>query len=402
MTVTQDPRVRGLAAIVGFLVCVELASGILQGFYTPIYSDIADHLDIKDADVNWFEAAQLLVSALIVPPLARLGDLVGHKKVLLLSTALTALGSWILAFSPSFTTFLIGFAVLVGTISALLYLNRKSELAVMRAGGMSVWQFLAPGIAVGLIVGIFAVTVYNPLAARGRAKSEQVFAKAFGNDTNLLRAQGGGSWITQNGVDGESVLGAAAATNRGLTLNGVMIFAYDREGHFVERVDATQAELKDGYWKLTDAWVTRLGQQPEKFSSYLVSTYLTPDRVQDALGTVFSVSFWDLPELIEAAEKAKLSTERLKVQYESLLVRPLLCVAMVLLAATVSLRSFRSGGIQTMVTTGMIGGVGFFLLSEIARQIGIAGLAPAWAAAWLPVALVLIIATTVLLHQEDG
>jgi MFS family permease len=103
--------VHGLFAIVGFLVCVELASGVLQGYYTPIFSDIADHLDIADADVNWFEAAQLVVSALVVPPLARLGDLVGHKKVLLLSTAVTALGSWVLAVAPSFTTFLIGWAL---------------------------------------------------------------------------------------------------------------------------------------------------------------------------------------------------------------------------------------------------------------------------------------------------
>ena len=103
--------VHGLFAIVGFLVCVELASGVLQGYYTPIYSDIADHLSIADADVNWFEAAQLVVSALVVPPLARLGDLVGHKKVLLLSTAVTALGSWILVWAPGFTTFLIGWAL---------------------------------------------------------------------------------------------------------------------------------------------------------------------------------------------------------------------------------------------------------------------------------------------------
>jgi lipopolysaccharide export system permease protein len=302
----------------------------------------------------------------------------------------------------AYVEFLLGFAVLVGALSALLYLNRRSELAVMRAGGMSVWQFLAPGMIVGLFIGLLGVTVYNPLAAKGRATSELVFAKAFGNDNNLLRAQGGGSWIRQNGVDGESVLGAAAASNRGLILTGVMILAYDRQGHFSERVDAGRAELKDGYWELKDAWVSRLGQQPEKFNSYLVSTYLTPDRVQEALGTVFSVSFWDLPELIDAADKAKLSTERLRVQYQSLLVRPLLCLAMVLLAATVSLRSFRSGGIQTMVTTGMIGGVGFFLFSEIARQIGIAGLAPAWVAAWVPVVLVLVISTTVLLHQEDG
>jgi lipopolysaccharide export system permease protein len=302
----------------------------------------------------------------------------------------------------AYVEFLLGFAVLVGALSALLYLNRKSELAVMRAGGMSVWQFLFPGLFVGLLIGILGVTVYNPLASHGRAMAEQVFAKAFGNDTNLLRAQGGGSWIRQNGIDGESVLGAAAASNRGLTLTGVMILAYDRAGHFTERVDAGQAELKEGYWELQDAWVSRLGQQPEKFSRYLVSTYLTPDRVQDALGTAFSISFWDLPELIEDADKAKLSTEKLRVQYQSLLVRPLLCLAMVLLAATVSLRSFRSGGIQTMVTTGMIGGVSFFLFSEIARQIGIAGLAPAWLAAWAPVALVLIVSTTVLLHQEDG
>jgi MFS family permease len=113
VTTTARPLkpVHGLFAIVGFLVCVEFASGILQGYYTPIYSDIADHLDIADADVNWFEAAQLIVSALVVPPLARLGDLVGHKKVLLLSTAVTAAGSWVLAFAPNFTTFLIGWAV---------------------------------------------------------------------------------------------------------------------------------------------------------------------------------------------------------------------------------------------------------------------------------------------------
>ncbi len=110
-TVVNDPRTKGLFAIVGFLVCVELASGILQGYYTPIFSDIADHLGIADADVNWFEAAQLIVSALVVPPLARMGDLVGHKKVLLLSTAVTALGSWVMAFAPSFTTFLIGSAL---------------------------------------------------------------------------------------------------------------------------------------------------------------------------------------------------------------------------------------------------------------------------------------------------
>ncbi|MEO8420343.1 MAG: LPS export ABC transporter permease LptG [Hyphomicrobium sp.] len=316
--------------------------------------------------------------------------------------ALTTLGLIALLRLPAYAEFLITFAVLVGSITTLLQLSRKSELTVMRAGGMSVWQFLRPGLLVAFAIGVLTVAVFNPLAAAGRTAAESLFADAFGKETNLLRNKSGSSWLRQNGADGQSVMSAQLATNRGLTLHSVAVFIFDNEGHFVERVDGKRADLHEGYWEVTDAWVARIGREPEKFDIYLVSTYLTPDRVTDALGTVFSVSFWEMPALIEVAEKAKLSSDRLRIQYEALLSRPLLCAAMVLLAATVSLRSFRGGGIQTMVIAGLVGGFGFFLLSEVSRQVGVAGLTPPWAAIWLPVVLVSFVSAWVLLHQEDG
>ncbi len=106
---------RSLGAItfglVGFLFLVELTSGILQGYYIPLVHELVVHLGIADADFNWFEAAQLLLSALAVPVLAKLGDMFGHKRMLLVSTALTAAASWWLAFSGDFTTFLIAWAL---------------------------------------------------------------------------------------------------------------------------------------------------------------------------------------------------------------------------------------------------------------------------------------------------
>jgi lipopolysaccharide export system permease protein len=303
---------------------------------------------------------------------------------------------------PAYSEYLVAFAVLVGSIAALLQLSRRSELVVMRAGGMSVWQFLGPGLIVAFVLGTLAVTVYNPLAAAGRTWAESLYAEAFGKEANLLRSRSGASWLRQNGADGQSVISAALASNRGLTLTGISAFVFDAEGHFVERVDGARADLREGFWEIRDAWVVRIGREPEKFDTYLLSTYLTPERVTDALGTLFSVSFWELPALIEVAEKAQLSTDRLRIQHDALLSRPLLCTAMVLLAATVSLGSFRSGGIQTMVITGLIGGFGFFLFAEVSRQIGVAGLAPPWAAIWLPVVLVIFVSATVLLHQEDG
>jgi MFS family permease len=145
----------GLVAIVGFLVCVEIASGILQGYYTPIFSDIADHLDISDADVNWFEAAQLIVSALCVPVLARLGDMIGAKNVLLLSTAVTAAGSWVLAFAPSFTTFLIGWAVQGAYV---IWLPMEVAIVYRRTAG-SGRQHLLTRRAAGVLVGALELSV---------------------------------------------------------------------------------------------------------------------------------------------------------------------------------------------------------------------------------------------------
>lgn len=100
-----------LAAIVGFLAFVEFTSGILQGYYTPMLTDIARHLGIHDADVNWLEGSQLALSALVVPALAKLGDMVGHKRILLWSTAVTAAASLVLPFTDSFAVFLVAWAL---------------------------------------------------------------------------------------------------------------------------------------------------------------------------------------------------------------------------------------------------------------------------------------------------
>lgn len=105
------PTLGPLAAIVGFLAFVEFTSGILQGYYTPMLTDIARNLGIHDADVNWLEGSQLALSALVVPALAKLGDMVGHKRILLWSTAITAAASLVLPFTDSFTVFLVAWAL---------------------------------------------------------------------------------------------------------------------------------------------------------------------------------------------------------------------------------------------------------------------------------------------------
>src|SRR5919202_405622 len=63
------------------------------------------------------------------------------------------------------------FAVLFGSMAALLQLSRKLELVVARSAGVSAWQFLQPGLLVAALIGIASVTLYNPLSAQLKQKA---------------------------------------------------------------------------------------------------------------------------------------------------------------------------------------------------------------------------------------
>ncbi|WP_460774300.1 MFS transporter [Microbacterium sp. GXF7504] len=160
---TQRVTLGALAGVVGFLAFVEFTSGVLQGYYTPMLTDIARHLGIHDADVNWLEGAQLMLSALVVPVLAKLGDMVGHKRMLLVSTAATAAASLVLPFTDSFAVFLIawalqGFYVVWLPLEIALIWSRSRTMAARtvitaRAAGLLVAALEGGAIAGALIGG---------------------------------------------------------------------------------------------------------------------------------------------------------------------------------------------------------------------------------------------------------
>ncbi|MEV8250364.1 MFS transporter [Microbacterium sp. NPDC076768] len=151
-----------LATVVGFLAFVEFTSGVLQGYYTPMLSDIARNLGIHDADVNWLEGAQLMLSALVVPAFAKLGDMVGHKRMLLISTAITAAAALVLPFTDSFTVFLaawalMGFYVVWLPLEIALIWSRSRRMEgrssiTAKAAGLLV-AALEGGAIIGALVG---------------------------------------------------------------------------------------------------------------------------------------------------------------------------------------------------------------------------------------------------------
>jgi lipopolysaccharide export system permease protein len=303
---------------------------------------------------------------------------------------------------PQVTEQFIAFCVLIAAMSCYLELSRRLELVVARAAGISAWQFVTPAVVVAFLLGVFATTVYNPFSAMMQERSKAYEAELFGQNQLALRGLGGVFWISQRSDDGQAIVSAKSSVAQGVTLSGVTVFTYDTAGHFKQRIEARAAQLEPGSWLLRDARVYELSTLPADYAEYRLKTSLTPEQVRESFATPDSVPFWELPAYIAKAEQAGLGAPAYRLQFQKLLARPFLLSAMVFLAAAVSLRFFRFGGVQKMVLSGVASGFLLYVLSKVTEDLAKAELMHPVAAAWLPVLVGGLTGFVALLYQEDG
>lgn len=294
------------------------------------------------------------------------------------------------------------FSVLFGALWSYIRLGRNHELVVVRASGVSVWQFLVPGIALALLAGIIVVTTYNPISASFTARFEQLEAKYLRGGDSLLAVSPSGLWLRQSDARGQSVIHALRTSNQGMELQDVIFFLYEGSDKFVGRIDAEQAILRDGYWEISNATRTAPNMPPHFVASEQLATTLTRERIQDSFASPETLSFWDLPEFIDVLEAAGFSAVRHRLHWHSLLAMPLLLCAMILIAATFAFRASTRSGIAMTVLGTLTTGFILYFLTDLALALGRAGSLPVLLSAWTPAGISILLGVSLMLHLEDG
>jgi lipopolysaccharide export system permease protein len=294
------------------------------------------------------------------------------------------------------------FCVLIGAMTCYLALSRRLELVVARAAGVSAWQFIAPALASAILLGILATTVYNPVSANLRELSKRMEAELFGSAPGGGIQDATGFWINQVNSDGQVIMNALRSEQQGVRLTGLTLFRFDTQNQFKERIEAREATLEEGRWLIKSARRYSLDGPPVDEDSFILPTSLTPSQVRNSFSTPETVSFWQLPSYIRSSESSGFATAGYRLQYQKLLAQPFWLAAMVMLAAAVSLRFFRFGGVQKMVLSGVGAGFLLYVLSKVTEDLSKAELMHPVASAWLPVFVGGLTGFLALLYQEDG
>lgn len=310
--------------------------------------------------------------------------------------------------APQTINLILPLIVVLSTVVLFISLARSSELIVTRAAGRSAMVSLMAPLAVAALLGVLAVTMFNPIVAATAKRYAQLSDGLRSGGAAALSISDEGLWLRQGTQNGQTVIRAWRSNTDGSVLFDVTFISYERGGGPVQRIEAESAALQDNGWLLSNAkaWPLRAGVNAEAQSTFapvmtLPST-LTLDRIRDSFGSAGSISIYELPDFIRQLEFSGFSPRRHEVWFQVELARPLFLMAMVLVASAFTMRHTRAGGTGVAVLSAVLLGFSLYFIRSFAQILGENGQIPVLLAAWAPPIASILLALGLLLHREDG
>ncbi len=307
--------------------------------------------------------------------------------------------------TPSLIEQTIPFVVLFGVMGALFALNKRSELVVFRASGLSAWHFLTPALLVTGVIGCIWSLGVNPLATKAMQKHDALINTYI---AGLERpADNDPIWLREGTEFEQNVIYAPRYDLMSKTLYDVefTVFELNSDGEFVfsARYDAKQARLlPSSYWELTNV-VENSADAVTRFTDILtLPTQITAQQIQNTQKNDSLPSFWQLPDEIKKLRQSGFSSLAYQMHFLRLLALPVTLIAMTIIAAAVSMRLPREGGTLQLMLSGGLVGFGVFFIENIVKAFGETGTIPAVLAVWSIPLFVLCCGLAYLSMIEDG
>ena len=303
---------------------------------------------------------------------------------------------------PEVGQILLPFAVLFSAMFTFWQLSKRQELVIIRAAGISVWQFLMPILLVGISIGFLHMMIINPLSSLFLNKFEQLeseYLKAGRSDIALFKE---GLWLRQDTEQGYAILHAGKISQPEWVFDEMAVYFFDRENRFYQRIDARDTVLMQGEWIFGAPVLFDEDNNGAALESFRLPTELSVQDIEESFASPETMSFWQLPAQIRIFEETGFDNARLKMQYQSLLAKPLLFPAMILLAASVSMRPSRSRGAVKLIGAGILMGFTLFFLTSFLQALGSTSQIPVSLAAWSPSLIALFFSLSLIINFEDG
>ena len=320
---------------------------------------------------------------------------------------------------PTYLYDLLPIGVLIGAVLALAGLAQRNELVILRVSGVSGFKLLGMLwlVTIPWVAGAFLLSeVITPAA---ELKASDVSLRLLG------RAEGGrmssGYWFKEADTHGGTRIINISQLSADGSVTEITLYEFRAGQELALMSQAASGRFADGTLHLHDVTqtvidetsivaladaqtpsepVTRVEHLPER----VLDTTLTPARLIARVLTPERMSILDLTDYIGYLADNNLQTERQVVALWRKIAYPFTLFVMITIAAPIAFMQTRRGGVGSKVFIGILLGVGFFMVNQLALNVGMLSQWAPWVTALVPNlgALGLAFGALLLMENQHG
>ena len=274
---------------------------------------------------------------------------------------------------------------LLGTMLGLGGLANSSELIVIRAAGVSMWQFILSISKTAFLIMLLAIFMGEVLAPPSMQYAKLQRVKALSRQIALNTDYG--LWVR----DGDSFVNVRRVETDG-SLTGVTIYTFNEINELTSLTRAAKANYDGENWFLSKVKKTSFGKHDVaiiKNTKKKWTTLLSPNLVNVVSVSPENLSIWKLSSYIDYLEENGLDSSMYELSFWTKVFMPITIGTMILIAIPFIMGSMRHSGVGQRILIGFLGGLTFYLVNRLSGQMGIVYGLPAILSAGLPTVLVL-------------
>ena len=273
--------------------------------------------------------------------------------------------------------------VLLSVLVVFGLMNKNNEIVALKSSGVSVYHLFKPVLILGILFSLLMFTLTEVVVPITMAKANVIWLKEVRNEPAVLTRERN-IWIRGNqAITHIKFYHSARKTMMGLTLN-----RFDKNFRLTRRIDAERGVFDKGRWMLFNVMEQHLegkyGKSRMKYHDQLSEKLeFFPDDLKHVAKKSEEMNYTELKELILKVEAEGYDATAYKVDLNSKIAFPLVCVIMCLIGTGIALKGQVREGLPAAIAYWI--GIAFlyWIFFSFCISLGYGEMLPPFVAAWV-------------------
>ncbi len=274
------------------------------------------------------------------------------------------------------------FAILLATLLTYSFFSKFSEITAMKANGISLYRIAFPALGIAAIVSVFLFFFTELVTPASIYKTEHIIKVEVQKQKAMGFFKQDEIWYRgHNAIYNFKMFDVQKNILRGITINQL-----NPNFTMKTRIDADRAEWQNNQWVFYNLLVTSFqeGQAPSLEWSKQKAIPLPegPSDFKIIQKDAEKMGFFELRRYIHKIKAEGYDVSRYRVDLHGKLAFPFVCLILVFIGMSFSVRSERSGGLMQSLAAGIFIGASYWIVHAFSMSLGRSGTLPVFLSAW--------------------